>query len=155
MKISSPVFKDGDKIPREYTRDGTDKSPPLRLEEIPSGAKSLALIVDDPDAPSGTFNHWLIFNMDPKTREIREGGAPVMATQGANDWGEIQYGGPKPPSGEHRYFFKAFALDAMLPLARGASRNTLDQAMKGHILEQATLMGTYAKPTQASVQRPG
>jgi Raf kinase inhibitor-like YbhB/YbcL family protein len=145
MKITSPVFKDGEKIPKDYTREGADKSPPLHLEEVPSQAKSLALIVDDPDAPRGTFNHWLIFNIDPRTRDIREGGAPVMATQGANDWGEVQYGGPKPPSGEHRYFFKAYALDAVLPLARGASRHALDQAMQGHVVEEATLVGRYAR----------
>ena len=145
MKISSPVFKDGAKIPKDYTRDGADKSPPLRLEEIPHQAKSLALIMDDPDAPSGTFNHWLLFNVDPKVHEIREASPPVMATQGRNDWGEVQYGGPKPPSGEHRYFFKAFALDTVLPLSRGTPRAELEKAMNGHILDQATLMGRYAR----------
>src|SRR5438132_8798139 len=122
MKITSPVFKDGEKIPKDYTRDGADKSPPLHLEQVPEKAKSLAVIVDDPDAPSGTFNHWLLFNLDPKTKQIKEDCVPVMATQGRNDYGEVGYGGPRPPSGEHRYFFKAFALDSVLPLSRGASR---------------------------------
>src|SRR5258707_15719637 len=144
MKISSPVFKKREKIPKDYTRDGADKSPPLHLEEIPGGAKSLALIMDDPDAPSGTFNHWLLFNVDPKVHDIREASAPVMATQGRNDWGEVQYGGPKPPSGEHRYFFKAFALDTVLPLSRGTPRPELEKAMSGHVLDEATLMGRYA-----------
>ncbi|HXU77132.1 MAG TPA: YbhB/YbcL family Raf kinase inhibitor-like protein [Methylomirabilota bacterium] len=145
MKITSPVFKDGEKIPKEYTREGQDKSPPLHLEEVPERAKSLAVIVEDPDAPKGTFIHWLVFNIDPRTRDIREGGAPVMSTQGSNDWGEVQYGGPRPPSGEHRYFFKAVALDAFLPLARGASREALEQAMRGHVVEEAALMGRYAR----------
>ena len=145
MKISSPVFKDGEKIPKDYTRDGADKSPPLRLEQVPEKAKSLALIMDDPDATTGTFNHWLLFNVDPQVHDIHEGSAPVMATQGRNDWGEVDYGGPKPPSGEHRYFFKAFALDTILPLLRGAKREDLEQAMSGHVVEQATLMGRYAR----------
>ena len=145
MKITSPIFKDGEKIPKDYTRDGADKSPPLHLEEVPQYAKSLALIMEDPDAPSGTFNHWLLFNVDPKIHDIHEDSPPVMATQGKNDWGEVQYGGPKPPSGEHRYFFKAFALDSVLPLARGAAREELEKAMKGHVLDQAALMGRYAR----------
>jgi Raf kinase inhibitor-like YbhB/YbcL family protein len=145
MKLSSPVFKDGQKIPKDYTRDGADKNPPLRLDEVPEDAKSLALIVDDPDAPSGTFNHWLLFNVDPRIHDIHEGSAPVMATQGRNDWGEVDYGGPKPPSGEHRYHFKAFALDTVLPLARGTKREELEQAMTGHVLDQATLIGRYAR----------
>jgi len=93
MKITSPVFKDGEKIPKDYTRDGADKSPPLHIEEVPEQAKSLALIMEDPDAPSGTFNHWLLFNMDPKIHDIREDSAPVMATQGKNDWGEMYMNG--------------------------------------------------------------
>ena len=145
MKITSPVFKDGEKIPKDYTRDGADKSPPLHLEQVPEKAKSLALIMDDPDAPSGTFNHWLLFNLDPKVQDIKEASPPVMATQGRNDWGEVQYGGPQPPSGEHRYFFKAFALDTVLPLARGAPRQELEQAMTGHVVDKATLMGRYAR----------
>src|SRR2546429_3487 len=97
MKISSPVFKEGEKIPKDYTRDGADKSPPLHLEQVPEKAKSLALIMDDPDATKGTFNHWLLFNVDPNVHDIREGSAPVMATQGRNDWGEADYGGAEHP----------------------------------------------------------
>ena len=144
MKITSSVFKEGQKIPKDYTRDGADKSPPLHLEEVPDRRKSLALIMDDPDAPSGTFNHWLLFNMDPKIRDIREDSVPVMATQGRNDFGEVEYDGPKPPTGEHRYFFKAFALDTVLPLARGSTRDALEREMDGHVLEMAQLMGKYA-----------
>src|SRR3954451_13268732 len=149
MKITSTVFTNGEKIPKDYTREGADKSPPLHLEDIPDRAKSLALIMEDPDAPSGTFNHWLLFNMDPRTHDIREDSPPVMATQGKNDWGEVQYGGPKPPSGEHRYFFKFFALDTVLSLPRGARRADLESEMQGHVLEQAELMGRYASPQLA------
>ncbi len=144
MKITSQAFSDGGKIPSKYTKYGENKIPPIHLEGIPDRARSLALIVDDPDAPSGTFNHWIVFNMDPKTREIKEDCIPVMATQGRNDFGEVEYGGPQPPSGEHRYFFKAFALDTVLPLPRGIKRQELDRAMESHILESATLVGKYA-----------
>jgi Raf kinase inhibitor-like YbhB/YbcL family protein len=123
---------------------GENHIPPLHLDEIPSKARSLALIVDDPDAPRGTFNHWLLFNMDPKVRDIKEDCVPVMATQGRNDFGEVEYDGPKPPSGEHRYSFKAYALDTVLPLSRGAGRPDLDREMKDHIVESATLTGRYA-----------
>jgi Raf kinase inhibitor-like YbhB/YbcL family protein len=151
MKITSPAFSEGDIIPRQFARDSGDKSPPLHIEDVPAGAKSLALIVDDPDAPSGTFNHWILFNIDPKTKEIREDCPPVMASQGRNDWGETHYDGPKPPSGEHRYFFRLYALDTVLSLPRGARRDQLEAEMKGHILEEAELMGRYAVDQMATV----
>jgi Raf kinase inhibitor-like YbhB/YbcL family protein len=144
MKITSQAFADGKSIPDQFTKYGRNRIPPLHLEDIPEKARSLALIVDDPDAPSGTFNHWLLFNVDPRTRDIKEDCVPVMATQGRNDFGEVEYGGPKPPSGEHRYFFKAFALDTVLPLSRGSKRDALEREMKGHVLGSATLMGRYA-----------
>jgi len=144
MKITSPAFREGDSIPKQFTRDGADKSPALQFEEVPDKAKSLALIVDDPDAPNGTFTHWILFNITPTTHEIREDAPPVMATQGRNDWGDIGYGGPKPPSGEHRYYFKLCALDTVLSLSRGAKRSEVDEAMNGHILDEAELMGRYA-----------
>lgn len=144
MKITSPAFTDGGTIPKQFTRDGADKSPALRIEDVPSGVKSLALIMDDPDAPSGTFTHWMLFNMSPATKEIREDAPPVMASQGRNNWGEIGYGGPKPPSGEHRYFFKLYALDGVLPLSRGATRAELEEAMNGRVLDEAEFMGRYA-----------
>jgi len=144
MKITSQAFTDGEKIPDKYTMYGENRIPPIHLESVPDRTRSLALIVDDPDAPSGTFNHWLVFNMDPRTRDIKEDCVPVMATQGRNDFGEVEYDGPRPPSGEHRYRFKAFALDTVLPLSRGSQRSELDREMDGHILDSAMLTGKYA-----------
>ena len=144
MRITSDAFTDGAKIPDQYTMYGQNKIPPIHLEGIPERARSLAVILDDPDAPAGTFNHWLLFNMDPKTHDIKEDCVPVMATQGRNDFGEVEYGGPKPPSGEHRYFFRAFALDTVLPLPRGVRRTDLEREMQDHILDSATLMGKFA-----------
>jgi Raf kinase inhibitor-like YbhB/YbcL family protein len=144
MQISSAAFTNGGKIPDKYTKYGENRIPPLHLEQIPDKARSLALIVDDPDAPNGTFNHWLLFNVDPRVHDIKEDSVPVMATQGRNDFGEIEYDGPKPPSGEHRYFFKAFALDTVLALGRGSKREQLEAEMKDHVLDSATLMGKYA-----------
>ena len=144
MNITSQAFANGGKIPDKYTKYGENAIPPLHLEGVPEKARSLALVVDDPDAPNGTFNHWILFNMDPRTRDIKENSVPVMATQGRNDFGEVEYDGPQPPSGEHRYFFKAYALDAMLPLTRGIKRQELEREMQDHVLESATLMGKYA-----------
>jgi Raf kinase inhibitor-like YbhB/YbcL family protein len=144
MKITSQAFQEGGKIPDKYTKYGENRIPPLHIDEVPSKARSLMLIVDDPDATRGTFNHWLLFNMDPRIRDIKEDSVPVMATQGRNDFGEIEYDGPKPPSGEHRYFFKAYALDTVLPLSRGSTRDALEREMNGHVLETAQLMGKYA-----------
>jgi len=144
MRITSHAFADGDKIPEKYTKYGENRIPPLHFEDVPEKAGSLALIVDDPDAPNGTFNHWVVFNMDPRTRDIKEDSVPVMATQGRNDYGEVAYGGPRPPSGEHRYFFKAYALDTVLPLAHGSQRPDLEREMKDHVIDTATLMGKYA-----------
>jgi len=144
MRITSRVFNDGGKIPDKYTKYGENRIPPLHLDDVPEKARSLALIVDDPDAPSGTFNHWLLFNVDPRTRDIKEDSVPVMATQGLNDYGEVAYGGPQPPSGEHRYFFKAYALDTVLALSRGTRRQELEREMRDHVLDSATLMGKYA-----------
>lgn len=144
MKISSAAFANGEKIPDKYTMYGDNHVPPLHLEGVPEKTRSLALIVDDPDASKGIFNHWLLFNMDPRIADIKENSVPVMATQGRNDFGEVEYDGPKPPSGEHRYFFKAYALDTVLPLSRGAKRPDLEREMKEHILDSATMMGKYA-----------
>lgn len=150
MKITSTAFAEGGKIPLKYTKYGENRIPPIHLEDVPSKAKSLALIMDDPDAPNGTFNHWVLFNLDPQTKDIKEDAVPVMATQGRNDFGEVEYDGPQPPSGEHRYFFRAFALDTVLPLARGTKRPDLEKEMKDHVVEQATLMGKYARGGQAA-----
>jgi len=144
MKITSQAFTEGTRIPDQYTMYGKNRIPPIHFEDVPKKALSLALIVDDPDAPRGTFNHWLLFNMDPAIKDIKEDCVPVMATQGRNDFGEVEYGGPKPPSGEHRYFFKAYALDTVLPLSRGSTRDALEREMSGHVLDSAALMGKYA-----------
>ena len=144
MKISSHAFKDGTAIPDQYTQCGENKIPPLYLEDVPERARSLALVMEDPDASQGTFNHWVLFNIDPKIREIKEDSVPVMATQGCNDFGEVHYDGPNPPTGEHRYCFRLFALDTVLPLPRGIRRAELDRELEGHIIDSAALVGTYA-----------
>ncbi len=145
MKITSPAFKENDTIPKKYTSDDANISPPLHIDDVPSAAKSLALVVEDPDAPSGTFHHWVLFNINPRTADIKENSVPVIATQGRNDFGQLEYGGPKPPAGEHHYFFNAYALDTVLGLSRGAKSEDLENEMKGHILDQASLMGRYAR----------
>jgi len=143
MRIMSSAFRNHEQIPPEYTRDGADKSPPLHIEGVPLNAKSLALIVDDPDAPDGPFTHWIVFDMDPRRVEIEEGCPPDEARQGRNDWGEEEYGGPKPPSGEHRYFFRLYALNKKLGLPHGATRQQLEAAVKGHVLAKAEWIGRY------------
>jgi Raf kinase inhibitor-like YbhB/YbcL family protein len=144
MKITSQAFTEGGTIPDKYSMYGENRIPPMHLDDVPEKTRSLAVIVEDPDAPSGIFNHWLLFNMDPKVRDIKEDCVPVMATQGRNDFGEVEYDGPKPPSGEHRYRFKAFALDTVLALSRGSKRAELDREMKGHVLDSASLTARYA-----------
>ncbi len=142
MKLSSPAFAHQAMIPKKYTCQGGDISPPLTLSHIPEGTISLALITDDPDAPMGTWNHWLIWNLKPRA-EIKEDSAP--GTQGQNSWGRNDYGGPCPPRGTHRYFFKVYALDTQLDLPEGATKAELEKTMMGHILEQAELVGRYQK----------
>jgi Raf kinase inhibitor-like YbhB/YbcL family protein len=142
MKISSPAFGTNQKIPKKYTCDGEDISPSLMIDEIPEGTETLALIVDDPDAPAGTWVHWVVFNI-PVTNRIEEG--EVTGNQGINDFRKERYGGPCPPSGTHRYFFKLYALDQELGLSEGASRRDVEAAMGGHILAQAELIGLYER----------
>jgi len=145
MKITSTTFAEGENIPSKFTCDGADTSPALRFEGAPAEAKSLALIVDDPDAPSGLFTHWLVWNIDPKAVVIEENSVPSNAIQGKNDFGKPGYGGPCPPSGTHRYFFKVFALDRQLDLPAGSKRAQLDAQMRGHIIGQGELMGHYLR----------
>jgi hypothetical protein len=145
MKISSTAFGHNGQIPTKYTCDGPDVTPPLRFEGAPSTAKSLALIVDDPDAPAGTWVHWLVWNIDPKTSEMAENSVPKGAAQGKNDFGNHAYGGPCPPSGTHRYFFKLYALDTKLDISTNATKATLESSMKGHILDEAQLIGLYKR----------
>jgi len=145
MKITSPAFEDGGTVPEKFSKNGQNASPELRIQGTPAEAKSLALIVDDPDAPVGLFTHWLAWNIDPQTTDIAEGSAPAGAVQGKNDFGEIGYGGPQPPSGTHRYYFKVFALDRTLDLKPGTKRKEIDAAMKGHVIAQGQLIGRYSK----------
>jgi hypothetical protein len=144
VRVTSSDFQEGATIPSKFTCDGADTSPPLQIVDVPSGAKSLALIVDDPDAPSGLFTHWIIWNISPHTSNIGEGTAP-SGVQGTNDFGKPGYGGPCPPSGTHRYYFKVFALDRELDLTVGAKRAQLDATMKGHVVAQGQLIGRYSK----------
>lgn len=144
MKISSSAFADGKSIPSKYTCDGADTSPPLSIEGVPPGAKSLALIMDDPDAPGGTFDHWIVWNIDPKTTAIAEGQSP-KGIAGRNGFGKDGYGGPCPPSGEHRYYFKLYALDMTLNLPPSSKKADLEKAMKGHTLADAQMMGRYRR----------
>ncbi len=145
LKLSSPVFQHNQMIPQKYTCDGADVSPPLLITNTPPGTKSLALIVDDPDAPAGIWVHWVLWNIDPKTTEIRENSVPAGAGQGMNDFRKPDYGGPCPPSGTHRYFFKLYALDAALNPGKGASKAALERAMKGHVIAQSELIGLYKR----------
>lgn len=150
IKVTSSAFEDGGLIPAKYTCDGEDISPPLQWAGVPEGAGSVALICDDPDAPMGTFVHWVLFNLPAITTELAEDvpadkTLPNGAGQGITDFGRIGYGGPCPPSGTHRYFFKIYALDTELALKAGVSKRELLRAMEGHILAQGQLIGKYRR----------
>lgn len=150
IKITSTAFEDGGLIPPKYTCDGADMSPPLQWDNVPEGTKSVAFICDDPDAPVGTFVHWVLFNLPAQTKELAENIPPDKtlpngASQGISDFGRIGYGGPCPPSGTHRYFFKIYALDAQVELSAGAGKRELLKAMEGHILGQGQLIGKYKR----------
>ena len=145
LKLLSPAFKHNDSIPSKYTCDGADVNPPLVIENAPLSTKSLALIVDDPDAPVGTWVHWVVWNIGPTTSEIGENMVPSVAQQGINDFRKHNYGGPCPPSGTHRYFFKLYALDIMLSLGPKANKADLESAMKGHVVAQGELIGLYRR----------
>ena len=150
MQVTSTAIKEGQLIPRQYTCDGVNISPPLEWNGTPKSAKTIAIIADDPDAPSGTWVHWVVYNLPaeniglvenlPLTEDLKAGGF-----QGKNDFQKIGYGGPCPPSGTHRYFFKVYALDIELPLKAGATKAEIEKAMQGHIVAQAQLMGTYSR----------
>jgi Raf kinase inhibitor-like YbhB/YbcL family protein len=143
LGLSSPAFAEGEVIPTEYSCDGSDTSPQLDIAGIAPGTVSLVLIMDDPDAPGGTWDHWLAFNIEPTETIAR--GEETIGTSGRNSWDEIGYGGPCPPSGSHRYFFRVFALDSILYLDEGADKATVTAAMKGHTLEIAELIGVYSR----------
>ena len=144
MEITSTSFEPGGKIPKEFTADGKDVNPPLKFSKIPENTKSFAIIVDDPDAPSGTWVHWVCWNIPFEKTEIEE--ASKIGNHGVNDFRSLGYGGPSPPPGpSHTYRFKLYALDSMLSLGDGASKSELEAAMQGHILEMAQLQGEYQR----------
>jgi Raf kinase inhibitor-like YbhB/YbcL family protein len=143
LNVSSPSFKQNGMIPSVYTCEGKNINPSITIKNIPAKTMSLALIVDDPDAPKGTFDHWVIWNIDPSATTINENSAP--GTEGKNGSGKNGYMGPCPPSGTHHYYFKVYALNAKLNLAGGASKKQLEAAMKGHMLAKAELIGLYKK----------
>jgi len=150
ISIHSPVFNEGEEIPPKYTCDGDDISPPLEWGNLPNGTQSLALICDDPDAPMGTFVHWVLYNLPSDPTGLVEDIPPQDtlengATQGITDFKRIGYGGPCPPGGTHRYFFKLYALDTRLDLEPGASKPDLLRAMEGHILDAGQLIGIYSR----------
>jgi Raf kinase inhibitor-like YbhB/YbcL family protein len=150
VTLRSTAFSEGGMIPRQYTCDGPNVSPPLAWDAPTSGVKSLALIVDDPDAPRGTWVHWVLFNLPADARSLPENVAPDKvlkngAKQGTNDFRKIGYGGPCPPGGTHRYYFKLYALDTMLNLDAGATKDQLLKAMEGHIVAEGQLMGKYSR----------
>ncbi len=149
-KVTSTAFTEGTMIPAKYTCDGANISPPLAWSGSPATAKSFALICDDPDAPAGTWAHWVVFNLPASVTSLDENvpadkTLPNGARQGTNDFRKLGYGGPAPPSGTHRYYFKLYALDTILDLAAGATKPQLLRAMEGHILAQGQLMGTYKR----------
>jgi Raf kinase inhibitor-like YbhB/YbcL family protein len=145
MKISTHAFSERRAIPERFTADGKNVNPPLVISGVPTEVKSLALIVDDPDAPMGVWSHWLVWNIKPGTSAIEEDSVPAGAVVGRNDAGTAKYVGPSPPSGTHRYFFRLYALDTKLDLPAGSPRADLDAAMHGHILARAELLGRYGR----------
>jgi Raf kinase inhibitor-like YbhB/YbcL family protein len=150
MELKSAAFEAGNMVPSKYTCDGPDLSPPLTWSNVPPNTRSFALIADDPDAPRGTWVHWVLWNIPADVRSLepdvpKQESLPNGAKQGMTDFRRVGYGGPCPPSGTHRYFFKLYALDATLNLPSSTTKRDLEQAMKGHILQQAELMGKYQR----------
>ncbi len=150
LELESEKIRNGSEIPREHTCEGADRSPPLRWSGVPDGTRSLALVVEDPDAPNGTFIHWVVYGIPPQARMLGEGIPPEReilpegVKQGRNDFGRMGWGGPCPPRGEtHRYRFRLFALDAGIRVGPGASWEQLDHAIAGHVLEEAELIGRF------------
>ena len=150
MNLSSPAFSAGESIPKKYTCDGENVSPPLAWSGAPDGTRAFALIADDPDAPGGTWVHWVLFNLPTDTTSLPEGVAPDKrlqngAVHGTSSFGKTGYGGPCPPSGTHRYYFKLYALDSQLSLGNNALATDVEGAMQGHTLAEAQLMGRYKR----------
>jgi Raf kinase inhibitor-like YbhB/YbcL family protein len=142
LSVTSPAFENNKLIPVKYTCDGADVNPPLTIEGVPEETKTLVLIVDDPDAPMGTWDHWIVWNIPP-TSKIEENTVP--GTEGMNDFRRRSYGGPCPPYGTHRYFFKVYALDTQLDLKSNSTKKDVEKAMEGHILAEGELVGLYRR----------
>ena len=143
LSLTSPAFGEGEEIPVRYTCDGDDVPPPLTWQDLPAGVGSYTLIVDDPDAPRGTWDHWIVYNIPPDVQELPEETDAEIGVQGMNSWTRTGYGGPCPPVGRHRYFHKLYALDTALPDMNEPSKLDVEQAMEGHVIGEAVLMGTY------------
>ena len=147
MRLSSPAFEDEGRIPARFTCDGEDVSPPLHIDELPPGLVTLVLTMDDPDAPAGTWDHWVAYDIDPLA-EIPEA-VGSLGVSGTNSWGRTGYGGPCPPRGTHRYRFTVYALDTTLDLPAGSpDKAALLEAMEGHILDEGQLVGTYERKSE-------
>ncbi len=144
MHIKS-IFEHGERIPKKYTADGINVNPSLEISNIPKDAKSLVLIIDDPDAPSGDWVHWIVWNISPSTTLIKENSVPLNSIQGINNFGTNNYKGPSPPSGTHRYMFKLYALNIILNLPRTSEKKDVEIAMQKHIIDKAILQGNYSR----------
>lgn len=145
MRLTSNAFAHEKEIPRLYSCEGDDINPPLTISGVPVNSKSFVLIVDDPDAPNGNWVHWLVWNIDPGISDIKEAEAPMGAEQGMNDFKKLGWGGPCPPSGTHRYQFKLYALDTKLEIPEASNKKVVEAAIRGHILDQTTLVGLYSR----------
>jgi Raf kinase inhibitor-like YbhB/YbcL family protein len=156
LYLKTPAFQPGSEIPQQYTCEGEDLSPPMQWGGAPKGTQSFALIAEDPDAPSGTFTHWVLYELPPSVTELPQGlprteHVKFGGSQGMNDFGKLGYGGPCPPPGKpHRYFFKLYALDNMPDVKPGAKKEDLERAMEGHVLAQAEIMGKYQRKGKAA-----
>ena len=144
VNISAPAFAEGKSIPAQYAFKSQNISPELHVGNVPANARSLVLIVDDPDSPSGLWTHWLVWNLPPNTTDIPDGKLPLGAVEGRNSFGNVRYDGPAPPNGTHRYFFRLYALDTTLSLPAGSDRADLEQGMNGHIVAKGETYGVYS-----------
>ena len=145
VKLSSPAFENGGEIPKKYSCDGANVSPPLKIENVPSNTKSLAQVFDDIDAPRGSYVHWIVWNINPGLKEIKENSVPEGVVQGVNDFKKPHYRGPCPPRRAHKYVFKIYALDTLLSLNPKGTKKTLEKVMEDHIISQAQLTGFYQR----------
>lgn len=153
MRLTSPAFTSGEMIPAKYTCDGKDVNPELVFDDVPGDTQSLAVLVDDPSSPAGNWLHWSVWNIPPTVRIIRENSAPQGSREGETDFSEVGYGGPCPGTGEHNYRFTAFALDCVLDVSHGASRQMVEDAIRGHVIAESTLEGRYQRQKIRALQQ--